>query len=46
MSSVTHITLVLVLVSVVEVIMQQCKIRNENEMHKLSKVETILKTSK
>jgi len=26
--------------------MQQCMIRNQNEMHKLSKVKTILKTSK
>jgi len=37
---------VLVLLSVVGLGMQQCTIRNQNEMHKFSKVETILKTSK
>jgi len=46
MLSVTHIMPVLVLLSVVGLGMQQCMIRNQNEMHKLSKVQTILKTSK
>jgi len=46
MLSITHIVPVLVLLSVVGVGMQQCMIRNQNEMHKLGKVETILKTSK
>ena len=46
MLSVTHIMPVLVLMSVVGVGMQQCTIRNQNEMHKLSKVRTVLKTSK
>ena len=39
MLSVTHIMLVLVLLSVVGVGMQQCMIRNQNEMHKLGKVK-------
>ena len=39
MLSVTHIMSVLVLLSVVGVGMQQCMIRNQNEMHKLSKVK-------
>jgi len=34
---VTHIMMVLVLLSVVGVGMQQCMIQNQNEMHKLSK---------
>ena len=38
MLSVTHIMPVLVLLSVVGVGMQQCMIRNQNEMHKLSKI--------
>ena len=46
MLSVTHIMPVLVLLSVVGLGMQQCMIWNQNEMHKLSKVQTILKTSK
>jgi len=46
MLSVTHIMPVLVLLSVVGLGMQQCMILNQNEMHKLSKVQTILKTSK
>jgi len=37
---------VLVLLSVVGLGMQQCMIRNKNEMDKLSKVKTILKTNK
>jgi len=41
MLSVTHITPVLVLLSVVGVGMQQCMIRNQNEMHKLSKVKNV-----
>jgi len=36
----------LVLVSVVMAGMQQCMIQNQNEMHKLSKVNTISKTNK
>ena len=44
--SITHIMTVLVLLSVVGVGMQQCMIQNQNKMHKLSKVNTILKTSK
>ena len=39
MLSVTHIMSVLVLLSVVGVGMQQYMIRNQNEMHKLSKVK-------
>jgi len=39
MLSATHIMPVLVLLSVMEVGMQQCMIRNQNEMHKLSKVK-------
>ena len=39
MLSVTHITPVLVSLSVVGVGMQQCMIQNQNEMHKLSKVK-------
>jgi len=39
MLSVAHIMLVLVLLSVVGVRMQQCMIRNQNEMEKLSKVK-------
>jgi len=39
MLSVTHIMPVLVLLSVVGVEMQQCMIRNQNEMHKFSKVK-------
>ena len=39
MLSVTHITPVLVLLSVVGLGMQQYMIRNQNEMHKLSKVK-------
>jgi len=46
MLSVTHIMPVLVLMSVVGVGMQRCTIRNQNEMHKLNKVRTVLKTSK
>jgi len=46
MLSVTHIMPVLVLLSVVGLGMQQCTIRNKNEMDKLSKVKTILKTNK
>jgi len=42
MLSVTHITPVLVLLSVVGVGMQQCIMQNQNEMHKLGKAETIL----
>jgi len=38
MLSVTYTMPVLVLLSMVEVWMQQCKIRNQKEMHKLSKV--------
>jgi len=38
MLSVTHIMPVLVLLSVVGVGMQQCMIQNQNEMHKLVKV--------
>jgi len=37
--SVTHIRLVLVLLSVVGVGMQQCMFRKQNEMHKLSRVK-------
>jgi len=37
---------VLVLLSVVGAEMQECMIKNQNEMHKLSKVKTILKTIK
>jgi len=43
MLSVTHIMPVLVLLSVVGVGMQQCMIRNQNEMHKLSKVKNAYK---
>jgi len=39
MLSVTHIMPVVVLLSVVGVGMQHCMIRNQNEMHKLSKVK-------
>ena len=39
MLSVTHITPVLVLLSVVGLGMQQYMIQNQNEMHKLSKVK-------
>ena len=39
MLSVTHIMPVLVLLSVVGVGMQQCMIRNQNEMHKFSEVK-------
>ena len=39
MLSVTHIILVLVLLSVVGAEMQQCVIQSQNEMHKLSKVK-------
>ena len=39
MLSVIHIMPVLVLLSVMGVGMQQCMIRNQNEMHKLSKVK-------
>jgi len=39
MLSVTHIMPVLALLSVAGVGMQQCMIRNRNEMHKLSKVK-------
>jgi len=39
MLSVTHIMLVLVLLLVVGVKMQQCMIRNQNEMYKLNKVK-------
>jgi len=39
MLSVTHIMSVPVLLSVVVVGMQQCTIRNQNEMHKFSKVK-------
>ena len=39
MLSVTHIMPVLVLLSVVGVGMQQCMIRNQNEMHKFSRVQ-------
>jgi len=39
MLSVTHIMPVLVLLSVVEVGMQQCMIQNQNEMHKFSSQE-------
>jgi len=38
MLSVPHIMPVLVLLSAVGVGMKQCMIRNQNEMHKLSKV--------
>jgi len=38
-SQLTHIMLVLTLLSVVGVGMQQCMIRNQNEMHKFSKVK-------
>jgi len=38
MLTVTHIMPVLVLLSAVGVEMQQCVIRNQNEIHKLSKV--------
>jgi len=38
MLSATYIMPVLVLLSVVGVGMQQCMIRNQNEMHKLSEV--------
>jgi len=37
--TVTHVMPVLVLLSVVGVEMQQCMIRNQNEMHKFSKVK-------
>jgi len=43
MSSVTYITTVLVLLSVVRVGLQHCMIENQNEMHKLSKINTIKK---
>jgi len=48
MLSVTHIMPVQVLLSVVTggVGMQQCTIQNRNEMHKLDRVEMILKTNK
>jgi len=39
MLNVSHIMLVLVLLSVVGVGMQQCMIQNQNEMHKFSKVK-------
>jgi len=39
MLSVTHIMPVLVLLSVVGVDLQQCMIRNQNEMHELRKVK-------
>ena len=39
MLSVTHVMPVLVLLSVVEVGMQQCMIQNQNEIHKLRKVK-------
>ena len=39
MLSVTHIMPVLVLLSIVKVGMQQCMIRNQNEMPKFSKVK-------
>jgi len=39
MLSVTHIMPVPVILSVVGVGMQQCMIRNQNEMHKFSKVK-------
>jgi len=39
MLSVTHIMPVLLLLSVVVVGMQQCMIRNQNNMYKLSKVK-------
>ena len=38
--SVTHIMLVLVLLSVVGIEMQQCMIRNQNEMHKFFSLKT------
>jgi len=43
MLCVTHIMPVLVLLSVVGVGMQQCMIQNQNELHKLSKVNNIHK---
>ena len=43
MLSVTNIMPVLVLLSVVEVRMQQCMIRNQNEMHKFNKVKNACK---
>ena len=43
MLSVTHIMSVLVLLSVMGVGTQQCMIRNQNEMHKLSKVKNVCK---
>ena len=39
MLSVTHVMPVLVLLSVVEVGMQQCMIQNQTKMHELSKVK-------
>jgi len=39
MLSVTHIMLLLVLLSVMGVEMQQCVIKNQNEMHKLGSQE-------
>ena len=39
MLSVTHITPVLVLMSVVGIEIQQCMIQNQNEIHKLSKIK-------
>jgi len=39
MLSVTHIMPALLLLSVMGVRMQQCMMRNQNEMHKLSKIK-------
>ena len=39
MLSVTHIMPVLLLLSVMGARMQQCMMRNQNEMHKLSKIK-------
>jgi len=43
MLCVSHIMLVLVLLSVVGVGMQQCMIRNQHELHKFSKVKNACK---